>query len=161
MGVTGGPLGRDGSGSAVLGSAPGRRRGAVVAGALLGVTLLGGCADTTAQDLCTQYDDLVAAADELIAVDLTQERAAVRQAADELRAEIDQFQAVSEGRFDEALSRLRSSLDAARQAAADRGEEARETLQPLLQDALVTVAEAWAVVESAAAAQCPPSDAAG
>ncbi|HEX6249378.1 MAG TPA: hypothetical protein VFZ64_16030 [Nocardioidaceae bacterium] len=118
--------------------------------------LLVGCGETGAQDLCTQYEELVVAADELRAKDpASTEVEELRAAADDVRAELDQFQAVSEGRLDDAISRLRANVDAARQAAVDAGDEARETVQPLIQDALERVEESWLILQGIAETQCP------
>lgn len=123
---------------------------------VLCIPLLGACADTAAQDFCTQYDELVAAAAELREQDpLTAKADDLRTRAEAFRAELDQFQAVSEGRLDQAISRLRADIDAVRQAAADSGTEAVEAARPLAEDAMEQVNEAWTLVQSLAETQCP------
>ena len=67
------------------------------------------------------------------------------QRSEEFEAELDQFQAVSEGRLDTAISTLRANVDAVRQAAVDAGSEAVETARPQLEDAMEDVDQAWAV----------------
>ena len=124
--------------------------------AVLCLPLLAACADTAEQDLCTQYDELVTAAQQLREQEpVTGTVEELRAASAKLRAELDQFQAVSEGRLDEAISRLRANVDAVRQAAVDAGTEARETARPLLEDAMKNVDQAWAVVQDLAEKQCP------
>ena len=48
----------------------------------------------------------------------------MRAASEEFEAELDQFQAVAEGRLDTAISTLRANIDAFRQAANDKDDEA-------------------------------------
>ena len=90
-------------------------------GAIAAIPLLGGaCGDTADRDLCTQYAGLVTAADEWQQQDpLTAKADELRAASEEFQAELDQFQAVAEGRLDTAISTLRASIDAFRQAAID------------------------------------------
>jgi hypothetical protein len=134
-----------------------RHLGAPLGLALLATQLLGGCADTSTQDLCAQYDGLVSAAEKLRAEDpATAQADELRAAADDVRNELDQFQAVAEGRLDDALTRLRDDIDAVRQAAVDAGEDARKTAEPMVQDALDRVGEAWSIVQDLAETQCPP-----
>lgn len=133
------------------------RRGRAALGlALLSTLLLGGCANLGTQDLCAQYEDLVAAVDDLRAKDpATTKAEELRAAADEVTRELDQFQAVAEGRLDDALTRLRENVDAVRQAAVDAGAEARETAEPLVQDSMQSVQDAWSIVQGIAETQCP------
>lgn len=133
-----------------------RRMVASFGSVLLGAQLLSGCADTTAQDLCSQYDDLVVAAQKLRDEDPAKAKVEdLRAAADEVQAELDQVQAVAEGRLDDAISRLRADVDAVRQAAVDAGTEALETARPMIQDALDRVEQAWSIVQDLAEKQCP------
>ncbi|MBM7503129.1 hypothetical protein ACFPER_06575 [Agromyces aurantiacus] len=132
-------------------------RAAAVAGlALLSTQLLSGCANLATQDLCAQYDDLVAAVDDLREKDpATTKVDDLRAAADEVSQELDQFQAVAEGRLDDALTRLRDEVDAVRQAAVDAGADARETAAPLIEDSVQRVRDAWSIVQGLAETQCP------
>lgn len=123
---------------------------------VLCIPLLGACAETAAQDFCTQYEELVAAAAELREQDpVTAKAEDLRTQAEAFGAELDQFQAVSEGRLDQAISRLRADINAVRQAAADTGTEAVEVARPLIEDAMEQVNEAWILVQSLAETQCP------
>lgn len=133
-----------------------RRLGAALGSALLCLPLLSGCGDTASQDFCAQYEDLVTAAEELRAKDpATTDIDELRAASEDVQAELDQFQAVTEGRLDDALTRLRANIDEVRQAAVDAGAEARETAQPLIEDALDNVRDAWLIVQDIAETQCP------
>jgi hypothetical protein len=81
----------------------------------------------------------------------------MRAASEEFEAELDQFQAVAEGRLDTAISTLRANIDAFRQAANDKDDEALDTSRPLLEDARDDVDQALAVLEALADVQCDPS----
>ena len=117
--------------------------------------VLTACGDTADQDLCAPYANLVAAADEWQQQDpLTAKADELRTASEEFQSQLDQFQAVAEGRLDTAISTLRANIDAFRQAAIDDDSEALEAARPLLEDAKEDVAEAWAVVEALADVQC-------
>lgn len=112
-------------------------------------------ADARTNDLCTQYDELVASVDELRASDPLSARAAeLRKTSEEVRTQLDEFQAVSEGRFDSALSTLRAEVTAVTEAAVDAGEEALDTARPVVEEALTDLAEAWARVQDLADVQC-------
>jgi hypothetical protein len=123
--------------------------------AIAAIPLLAACGDTAEMDLCTQYADLVTAAEQLQQQDpMTATAEDLRAASREIEAELDQFQAVSEGRLDTAISTLRANVDAVRQAAIEEGGEALETARQLLEDVMDDVAQAWAVVQKLADAQC-------
>jgi ABC-type amino acid transport substrate-binding protein len=120
--------------------------------------LFAGCGDTEDRDLCAQYADLVTTVEELQGQDpLAAEAEELQTAAAELEAELDQFQAVAEGRLDTAISTLRAAVDAIRQAAIANGGAALETARPFLEDAMEQVDEAWTVLEALAEVQCDAS----
>ena len=142
-----------------------RRLGMSLASALLCVPLLAGCGDSTTgdsttndsttQDFCGRYEELVAAADELRSKDpLTAEAEELRAAADDVSNQLDQFQAVADGRVDDALTRLRERVDEVRQAAVAEA-EALEAARPLIQEDLAQVESAWSVVQDFVERQCP------
>ena len=123
--------------------------------AIAAIPLLAGCGDNADRDLCTQYAGLLAAADEWQQQDpLTSTAEDLRAASEEFQDELDQVQAVAEGRLDTAISTLRANIDAFRQAAIEDDSEALEAARPLLEDAKEDVDEAWAVVEALADIQC-------
>lgn len=121
----------------------GRRSGRLLSAALVlalmpAVAACGGQQEQrSAQNLCTQYKELVAAGDELRAMDLRTAKAEeVRGRIDTLIAELDQLQAVSEGRYDTLISALRSALTDVKESAVTAGgslEESRNQLQETLQ----------------------------
>jgi hypothetical protein len=132
------------------------RRRLCVAVAIAAIPILAGCGGTTGErDFCTQYADLVKAADQMKQQDpLNAEAGELRAAAEDFQAELDQFQAVSEGRLDTALTTLRDDIDAVRQAALDARGGALETARPLLKDAMEDVSQAWVVVQDLATLEC-------
>lgn len=129
--------------------------GAVLGSALLCAPMLAGCANSTTQDFCGQYEELVAASEELRAKDpATAEVEELRAAADSVSNQLDRFQAVSEGRVDDALTRLRERVDEVRQAAVAEA-EALEAARPLIEEDLAQVESAWLVVQDLVETQCP------
>ena len=123
--------------------------------AIVATQLMAGCGDPADQDLCAQYADLVQAADDWQQQDpLTAEAGDLRAASEEFKTELDQFQAVAEGRLDTAISTLRAAIDGVRQAAIEADSEALEVARPLLEDLAEDIAEAWAVLDALADTQC-------
>ena len=94
-------------------------RSLITAGVVIAsIQVVAACGDTADQDFCTQFADLVTAAEQMQQQDpLTAKAEDLRAASEEFEAELDQLQAVSEGRLDTAISTLRASIDAVRQAA--------------------------------------------
>jgi hypothetical protein len=134
-------------------------RRATSAASLLLVLPLAACGgyaeDIRAADLCARYDQAVAAADDFRQQDLVAEGSAdVRAEVDQLQANLDQLQAVAEGRLDQAISDLQTALDEVTQAAVDAGDEARQAAQELVAEDLEDVATAWATVRGALEAEC-------
>lgn len=122
---------------------------------LVGAQLFGGCADARDASFCAEYEELSVAVEGLGQQNpATASAEELRGTVDEVQAALDQFRAVSEGRLDDALSRLRASVDAVRQAAVDAGSEALNTARPLVQDALESADEAWQIVQDIAGTQC-------
>jgi hypothetical protein len=129
-----------------------------VGAAIAAAQVLSACGDTADQDLCTQYDGLVAAADAWQQQDpLTAKADEMQAASEQFQAELDQFQAVAEGRLDTVISTLRATVDAFRESVDAQDHKSLETARPLLADAKENVEEAWAVVEALADVQCDPS----
>jgi prefoldin subunit 5 len=124
--------------------------------AIATITLLVACGDTADQDLCARFGDTASAVAELQELDPLNAKAEELQAkAENVEAELDQLGAVSEGRLDTAISILRASVDAVRQAALDdAGSDALETSRSQLEDILADLAQAWAVLEQRINVQC-------
>ena len=122
---------------------------------LLLVPLLAACGEPSTRDLCTQYDGLTAAAEELRAVDpATADVEELRAAADDVSVALDQFQAVSEGRFDDVITQMRDRVNDVRQAAV-AGAEAVEAARPLIEEDLAEVRSAWSLIQDRIETQCP------
>ncbi|MGA8047639.1 MAG: hypothetical protein WCA30_15375 [Dermatophilaceae bacterium] len=135
----------------------GPRPGVALGVGVLAISLLSGCSDSGSPEFCAQYEDLSAAAEDLRAKDPGTEVEELQAAADDVRAELDEFQDVADGPLDDAMTRLRASVDEARQAAAGAGAQARDEAQPQVEAAMNRVQEAWTVVESLAETRCPAS----
>ncbi len=132
-------------------------RSLITAGVVIASSqVVAACGETESQDLCAQFADTVSSVEELQQLDPPNATAEELQAgAEQLEAELDQLQAVSEGRLDTAISTLRASVDAVRQAALDdAGAEAQETALSQLVEIMDDLAEAWAVLEQRVAVQC-------
>ncbi|KAB7743027.1 hypothetical protein GA707_15400 [Nostocoides sp. F2B08] len=78
----------------------------------------------------------------------------LRAAADEVSVALDQFQAVSEGRFDDAITRMRDRVNDMRQTAV-AGAEAVEAARPLIEADLAEVRSAWSAIQDRIETQCP------
>jgi superfamily II helicase len=138
-----------------------RRLGVSLCSAVMWVPLLAGCTESptsttsTTQDYCTQYEELVAAAEELRARDPdTTEVEELREAAQEVSDELDQFQALADGRVDDALTRMRERVDEVRQSAAETADVEVARLQ--IQEQLAQVETAWSEAQDVIELRCPP-----
>ena len=125
------------------------------------IALLAACGggDATGdRDFCKQYADVVKASDQLRQDDpQTVKAGELRAASEKLQAELDQFQAVSEGPLDTAISTLRANVDVVRQAAADARSDAQAMSRPELEDAMAGINRAWAALQDIATLQCDSS----
>jgi hypothetical protein len=125
------------------------------------IPLLAACGggDTTGdRDFSKQYADVVKASDQLRQDDpQTVKAGELRAASEKLQAELDQFQAVSEGPLDTAISTLRANVDVVRQAAADARSDAQAMSRPELEDAMAGINRAWAALQDIATLQCDTS----
>lgn len=132
-----------------------RRFGGSMVPVLLLAPLLAACGDPSSRDLCTQYEGLVVAAEELRATDpATADIEELRSAAEDVSVALDQFQAVSEGRYDAAIDRMRDRVNDVRQAAV-AGAQAVEAARPLIEDDLAEVRSAWSAIQDRIETQCP------
>jgi hypothetical protein len=136
----------------------GRARRGVALAAALAVLPLTGCGDPSSRDYCTQYERLVSAVEELQTTDpATADVDEVRAAADDVTVALDQFQAVSEGRLDDAITRVRDRVNDVRQAAV-AGAEAVEAARPLIEEDLTQLRSAWSAMQGFAETQCPATE---
>ena len=119
--------------------------------------VLGGCATAPAtQDLCSNAQNLTTAVEEMRALKPDGSKVdALTAKVDAALARLDQFQAVTEGRFDSAVSTLRANLDSFRQALAAASNEAFTAAAPQLTASLKDVRSAYAALSESLATQCP------
>jgi PBP1b-binding outer membrane lipoprotein LpoB len=109
----------------------------------------------TADDLCVQYDELVEKVEQIQAVDPnTATVDELRTAAEGVQDELDQVQAVAEGRLDTAISAVRTAVHDFVVAATDAGQEALDAARPQLEDDLEQVAESWARLQELGDVRC-------
>jgi outer membrane murein-binding lipoprotein Lpp len=132
------------------------RRLATVA-ALSAALVLGGCATAPAtQDLCSNANNLSTAVEQVRTLKPDGQKIdALTAKVDAALARLDQFQAVTEGRFDSAVSTLRANLDSFRQALAAAGNDAFTAAAPQLSSSLKDVSSAYAALNESLATQCP------
>jgi hypothetical protein len=78
----------------------------------------------------------------------------LRTAAEGVQDELDQVQAVAEGRLDTAISAVRTAVHDFVVAATDAGQEALDAARPQLEDDLEQVAESWARLQELGDVRC-------
>jgi hypothetical protein len=131
--------------------------------ALVATGVLAGCGTAPApQGLCTRYDELKAAAQQLRETPKpTGGVEELRTAADELGtrvdaflASLDQIQAVSDGRLDQAIGQARQQLDELRVQLATAGSQAAETLSAQLAQTRKDIQTTLAPVKNLLDSQC-------
>lgn len=128
-------------------STPSARGAAAV---LVALAYLGGTAGCggpapAEQDPCTQFTDLAGAVDDLRQLDPSTASAdELTSAAGEVQVQLDQLQAVSEQRYDAAVSLLRSTVSAVEQSAAVSAGVSPEQVAQQVDEAMAAVAQAWA-----------------
>jgi hypothetical protein len=108
-----------------------------------------------AQDLCTRYSRLADSVQTLLSQDpLTVKAAKIQLAAQDAQRRLDDFQAVSEGRFDTALSTVSEDVAAVKESASRAGAKALHVARKQVKDALNDLTKAWAVVRDLADTEC-------
>jgi hypothetical protein len=119
--------------------------------------VLGGCATAPAtQDLCSNAKNLPSAVEEMRGLKPDGAKLdALSAKVDAALARLAQFQAVTEGRFDSAVSTLRANLESFRQALAAAGNDAFTAAAPQLTSSLKDVSSAYAELNESLATQCP------
>ena len=128
---------------------------AVLAPALLVAGCGGSESGAGSAELCTQYDELVASADDFRELDTTGTSVdELRSRADDFNDRPDELQEVAEGgRLETALANLEERLDTLRRAAAEAGEDAREDVAET-RNALQQIVEQWGRVRAQLAERC-------
>jgi hypothetical protein len=124
-------------------------------GVLAAGTLLAGCGDTASRDLCTQWDQVQATVEQIRGIDPTTVTSGeIRASVEEFQDQLDQLQAVAEGKLDSRISTLREAVNDLVRSAVEAGEDALDTARPMIEDALEEVREAYAVLELMAQNEC-------
>jgi len=103
---------------------------------LMVLLTLAGCGQFRERSLCSQYGDFQAAVLQIQDLDpATATVDDVRAIADDVLGELDQLLSASDGVYDSAISNLRASLTAFREAAVRLPSNNPDVARPLLQDA--------------------------
>lgn len=110
------------------------RRGWVIAFTALALTLTA-CGNAQERSMCRQYEDLQVAVAQFEELDPATSTAADMLAiVEDVMVQLDQFQAASEGLYDQAVSNLNLALSELRQVTFDIGEESLEVARPLMEE---------------------------
>ena len=110
------------------------RRGWVIVLTALALTPTA-CGNAEERNLCRQYEDLQEAVAQIEELDPATATAADMLAiVEDVMVQLDQFQAASEGLYDQAVSNLNLALSEVRQVTFDIGEESLEVARPLMEE---------------------------
>jgi hypothetical protein len=110
------------------------RRGWVIALTALALTLTA-CGNAQERSLCRQYEDLQEAVAQFEELDPATATASDMLAiVEDVMVQLDQFQAASEGLYDQAVSNLNLALTELRQVTFDLGDEGLEVARPLMEE---------------------------
>ena len=120
----------------------GRRRWVI---ALIALTLmLTACGNAEERDLCRQYEDLQQAVAQVEELDPETATASDALAiVEDVIVQLEQFQAASDGVYDQAVTNLNLALLDLRQVTFDLGEEGLEVARPLMEESLATSVTAY------------------
>jgi hypothetical protein len=132
-------------------------RRCAAAAALAASLVVAGCnTSPAAQDLCANAKELTSAVAGVQALKPDGAKIdALNTKIDAALAKLDKFQAVTEGRFDSAISTLRTNLTGMKEALAAAGNDSFAAAAPQLTSALKDVSSAYAALKSSLATQCP------
>ena len=115
----------------------------VVALAALTVSLVA-CGNAEERDLCREYEDLQEAVAQVEELDPETATASDALAiVEDVIVQLEQFQAASDGVYDQAVSTLSLALLDLRQVTFDLGDEGLEVVRPLMEDSLTTSVTAY------------------
>ena len=110
------------------------RRGRVIALTALAL-LLAACGNAQERSMCRQYEDLQEAVAQFEDLDpATATAADMLEIVEDVMVQVDQFQAASEGLYDQAVSNLNLALTELRQVTFDLGAEGLEVARPLMEE---------------------------
>ena len=131
------------------------RRLAAAAGVATTLVVTGCGTQLTVQNLCARAKSFASSVDDLKAQKPDGSRVAeLTTKVDAALARLDQLQAVTEGRYDSAISTLRANLQGLRQTLAAAGEGGFQTVAPELTATLKDISAAYAQLSQSIATQC-------
>lgn len=132
------------------------RRLAAASAIAISLVLAGCNTNPASQDLCANAKDLTSAVAGVKALKPDGAKLdELETKADAALAKLDRLQNVSEGRYDTAISTLRTNLTAFKEAVTAAGNEAFAAAAPQLTAALKDVSTAYAALNQSLATQCP------
>ncbi|HEY6628276.1 MAG TPA: hypothetical protein VI193_04795 [Acidimicrobiia bacterium] len=106
--------------------------------------ILTACGNAQERDLCREYEDLQQAVTQVDELDPETATAADALAiVENVMLQLDQFQAVSDGLYDQAVSNLNLALEDLRVVVFDLGDEGLVVARPLMEDSLTNTAAAY------------------
>lgn len=132
------------------------RRLAAAVSVAAGLALAGCSTSPAAQDLCANAKDLTSAVAGVKA--LKPDGAKLQELGtkiDTALSKLDRLQNVTEGRYDTAISTLRTNLTALKDTVTAAGNQAFSAAAPQLTAALKDVSTAYAALNQSIATQCP------
>jgi HAMP domain-containing protein len=122
------------------------RRGWVIAFTALALTLAA-CGNAAERNLCRQYEDLQETVAQLEGMDPETATAAdLLAVVEDVTVQLDQFQAASDGLYDQAVSNLNLALTDLRQVTFDLGDESIEVARPLIQESWDNTVTAYSLL---------------
>ena len=124
--------------------------------ALAATLATAGCGtDLTVQNLCARAKSFATVVDDLAAQKPDGSRVAeLTTKVDAALARLDQLQAVTEGRYDSAISTLRANLQGLKQTLNAAGKGSFETVAPQLSSSLKDISSAYAALSESLSTQC-------
>ena len=133
-----------------------RVRRLAAATAVAASLVVAGCGtDLTVQNLCARAKSFASTVDDLKAQKPDGSRVAeLTTKVDAALARLDQLQAVTEGRYDSAISTLRAHLEGFKQTLAAAGQGAFRTVSPELTASLKDIGSAYTALSQSIATQC-------
>jgi hypothetical protein len=108
------------------------------------IAILAACGNAQERDVCRHYEDLQQAVAQVD--DLDPETATAADAlaiVENVMVQLDQFQAASDGLYDQAVSNLNLALEDLRVVVFDIGDESLVVARPLMEDSLTNTAAAY------------------
>ena len=137
-------------------SHPTARRRAATALVAMGLVLAGCGTNPASQDLCANAKAFGAAVTDMQSLKPDGAKLdELKRKVDAALAKLDKFQAVTEGRFDSAISTLRANLAGFQQSLAAAGNDAFEEAAPQLTASLDELRASYATLAQSLAIQCP------